>query len=332
MLRYARGELYESLYYGDGAVSRELMSYIIRHYIHKAYAVKSNVTTKGGHSHFLCPECGCELRVTELGIYYCTKCPWNQLKLFNLEIDEMYFTGYLGGGGGGSGYLPDDPNPDQPDPNTGGSGGGGASGDGGGTDIPPGIILDTIAQQRIAPALRLILEDCAGASLINYISEYEVVFREKAGMMSLAEMTAIRVNERDTNTQEIIGYHYKYKIDYNLSSPPPSEIPIYVLFEELFHCLQHTSYGDFPKDWKMNVEVEAKYATFLFMDRQGCLEEFLSTDAEKRCFNDYRSAPTPDNYSRLVNYVRDLAPAYKNMPEDSTHRSMPNTFIFNCYD
>lgn len=175
------------------------------------------------------------------------------------------------------------------------------------------------------------MEDCAGSSIINCLSEYEIIFMEKVGMVSIAEMNPIKVKKRDTTTQEVTDSCYRYRIDYNLSSPS-SGIPIYSLFEELFHCFQHITYGGFSIEWKMNVEVEAKYATFLYMDRYGLFYDFPGTDAEKQCFRDYQLNPNGDNYARIIDYVRNFAPAYENMSDDPSHRSMPNIAVFNCYE
>ena len=84
-----------------------------------------------------------------------------------------------------------------------------------------------------------------------------------------------------------------------------------------------------------NLEVEGKYAIFLYLEKHGDLNEMPSTggtDVEIQCFRDYKSHKTEENYLRLVNYVRNLGPTYANMPENQNHRSMPQIGIFKCYE
>jgi hypothetical protein len=330
--RYYCGKQYEDLYYGNGSRTREMIAYLMRYYIIKAYGIKSYMKTKSDHPAYSCPDCGYDLREAESGYLFCHNCSWNELDFYDQEIEECIFYDEGGSGttnGENDSIFPFPDDPQLPDPNTGGNGGG--HGNGGGPGIPPSFIMDEKANQQIAPALNILLEDCAGSSIINCISEYKIVFTEKVGMMSIAEMNPIKVIQRDTETQEIIDTTYKYRIDYFLSSPS-SGIPIYSLLEELFHCFQHITYGGFSPDWKMNVEVEAKYATFLYMDKHGHFADFPGMDTEKQCFRDYQSEPNEENYARIIDYVRHFAPAYENFNYNPSHRSMLAISVFNCYE
>lgn len=330
-LRYYRGKQYEDRYYGNGSLTREMIAYQVRYYITKAYGIKAGMKTKSDHTGYLCPDCGFDLREAESGYLYCHNCSWSELDFYDQEIDECIFYGEGGNGssGSGDGGFPDPDFPQQPDPNIGGSGG--SYGDGGGPGIPQTFNLDATADQRIAPVLNQFMEDCGGSSIILALSEFDVSFRETKGLLNVAEMHPIIVYRRDSETQEIIDTHYKYRIDYNLEAISQGTL-ICAIFEELFHCFQHINYGTFSNEWKLNVEIEAKYATYLYMDKHGRFDEVPGTDVEKQCFVDYRSDPSDYNYARIVDYVRSLGPTYMGMSEDSSHRSMPELFVFNCYE
>ena len=316
LLRYYKGKQYEDRYYGDGSTAREMIAYQMRHYITKAYGIKSSLKTKGDHTTYLCPDCGFDLRESESGYLYCHHCPWSELNFYNQEIDEIIFYGEGGGNSGGdsgwdSGWdylFPIDPQ--QPDPNT----GGGGSGNGGGPGIPPGFSLDAEAEHRIAPVLQRLMEDCAASSIILAVSEFGIAFQHNPTMFDIAQMVPKTASA-------------PYYIRYN----PTDVIDDYILLEELLHCFQHLN-GNYSESWFLNLEVEAKYAIFLYLDKHGKLDEMPGTDIEKQCFRDYQSNETEENYLRLVNYVRNLGPTYANMSEDQNHRSMPHKFVFNCYE
>ena len=317
LLRYYKGKQYEDRYYGDGSTAREMIAYQMRHYITKAYGIKSSLKTKGDHTSYLCPDCGYDLRESESGYLYCHHCPWSELNFYNQEIDEIIFYGEGGGNSGGdSGWdflFPIDPQ--QPDPNT----GGGGSGNVGGPGIPEGFYLDAKAERQIAPVLQRLMEDCAASSIISSLSKSGVKFQNVNGQFDIAKMVVPKTSSEP------------YLIKYFVLTEYISE---YALLEELYHCFQHLN-GNYSKSWHLNLEVEGKYAIFLYLEKHGDLNEMPSTggtDVEIQCFRDYKSHKTEENYLRLVNYVRNLGPTYANMPENQNYRSMPQIGIFKCYE
>lgn len=319
-LRYYRGKRYEDRYYGDGSTTKEIIAYQMRYYIKKAYGIKSHIKTKGDHTTYSCPDCGFDLRESG-GILSCDRCPWSELDFYDQEIDECIFYGDAGGSGNGGGWdFPDPVFPQQPDPNTGGGGGGGGSGNVGGPGIPEGFFyLDAKAERQIAPVLQRLMEDCAASSIISSLSKSGVKFENVNGQFDIAKMVVPKTSSEP--------YHIKYFV-------LTEYISEYALLEELYHCFQHLN-GNYSKSWHLNLEVEAKYAIFLYLEKHGDLDEMPSTggtDVEIQCFRDYKSHKTEENYLRLVNFVRNLGPTYANMSENQNHRSMPQIGIFKCYE
>ena len=103
--RYSFGKKTDDLYYGTSKHTRERIDFRLHYYIFKAYGILSDLKTKEG-SHYICPQCGCDLQQNESGYYYCSHCPWNELDFYNQEIEESII---IGEGGGGGTNDPDDP-------------------------------------------------------------------------------------------------------------------------------------------------------------------------------------------------------------------------------
>ena len=323
LLRYYRGKRYEEIYYGDGSFARKKMEYQMRYYVTKAYGIKPHMKTKGDHSGYTCPQCGSNLRESESNLYYCSNCPWSELDFNNQEIDELIFYGE--GGGGGWDYSDPD-EPQIPDPNTGGGDGGGGSGNGGNAgsgdeqDIPSNFIFDDKAELQIRPILEALMEDCAAASMINALSEYDINFIERHGKSSPIEMIG-----KKTVSGRIVELNFEYYLTVD-------NIMDYALLEELFHAIQFIN-GNFSRNgWGLNLEIEAKYAVFLYMQKHGRVDEFPGYNVDKQCLWDYQLNATEENYLRIANYVRNLSREYADMKEDPDHRSMSNLYVLNCYD
>lgn len=105
--------------------------------------------------------------------------------------------------------------------------------------------------------------------------------------------------------------------------------------QESYHCLQkknNHSIFDYP----LNAKIETKYATFLYLDKQGKFDEVPGYDYEKQCLINYRNNPTPQNYLGLIDYVRNLrsgnSKPYYNLAESAEYRTMFDLGpIFDCY-
>lgn len=312
LLRYYRGKQYASFFARDGLNGR--ISHNLCYYIHKAYGIRYDVRTKDG-GHFICPQCGSDLYESESGYYYCTHCDWNELDFYEQEIEETIIYGEGGGGGWSSGGN-DDPNPDLPDPNTGNGGGN----SGAGNSNPPGDPGDGIPENiHIDPQISFvnaclteIMDDCGVSQLLSSLSETTIHIVPGNSLYPIyVDPTPLVDGSYNVVCSTVYLQHH-------------------TLVEELFHCLQVVN-GYYNSNWALNVEVEAKYAAFLFADRNGEFDDLPGNTNQKQALLDYRALHSEENYLQIENYIKTVMPAYANFGEDPTKRSMPNLgTMFDC--
>lgn len=320
---YVDGKLRYSLFAGDGLKSQMKIRQLLKYYIHRAYSFPETLRVKTKTS-YRCPECSHVLHQNEDDFYCCSDCGWNEMDFWEQTLEEAIIYGDGGGGGGGYGGgndLPVDPN--QPDP--GGSGGGGSGHGGGGSnpgavsgEEPANFSFDERARQIILPTLLEIMMDCGGAALVSALEGHHIPFVEKKGILELARVIA----QRGT----ISGRYSIGRVEYNLDDV----IEHHVLFEELYHCYQIVT-QDYSSDWKLNVEVEAKYVAYLYVrhtQSQAQLERIYGSNSP---YENYRTGSI--SYEELANYVRSLSPIYSTFLEHPDHRTMNGlSQIFDCYE
>ena len=316
--RYSFGKKADNLYYGTSKHTRERIDLRLHYYIFKAYGILNDLKTKDG-SHYICPQCGCDLQQNESGYYYCSHCPWNELDFYNQEIEQSII---IGEGGGGGTIDPEDPeNPELPDPNTGGGGSyNGSSGNNGNQGAPSNFSFDSEANQKVLPTLLEILDECVGDAIMDSIGSVSISFTKN---VNLGSMMAVRVPDNDYNTIS--------RIDYNLWGVVRSSI----LFEELIHCIQIIN-GAYHPNRALNSEIEAKFATYCFAYYTETTEDlFIPTSCSSlwwNAFSDYKNDPSEENYARMIDSVKASSPIYNAMSDNPDYHSMNNIAnLFNCY-
>ena len=317
ILRYYRGKVYERLYAGDGKEVRQRICWQLKYYILKAYGIKGD-TPRTKSPRYLCPQCGAELEIDEYGIYGCPSCPWNEMDFWDQELDELIIYGDGGSGGNVLDPFLDPENPNQPDPNTGEDGGGGG---GNGNTTPPDAPTDSIH----------IPDNIDIPSHLSFIRQALIEIADDCGVSKL--LVAIS----GTNIHFISGNH---SFPYYVNSKPNNDgsynivcstdaIQHHTLVEELFHCLQLIN-GNYSSQWALNVEVEAKYAAFLYAMRNGEFDALPGYTSDKQPFIDYQEDPSETNYLGILEYVRNLS-GYGEMRESASHRDMRNLgTMFDC--
>lgn len=324
---YVDGKLRYSLFAGDGLKSQMKIRQLLKYYIHRAYSFPETLRVKTKTS-YRCPECSHVLHQNEDDFYCCSDCGWNEMDFWEQTLEEAIIYGDGGGGGGGYGGgndLPVDPN--QPDP--GGSGGGG-SGHGGGDGSDPCVIsleeiagfsFDDRARELILPTVLEIMTDCGGAALVSALEGHNIPFVEEKGILELIKVVPLRGT--------ISGRYSIGRVEYNLGDV----ISHHKLFEELYHCYQLVT-QDYSPDWKLNVEIEAKYASYLYVlhtQNEDLLNKFKQSYDFSDVFEGYRTGVT--SYAELADSIRNSHAAYSNMPDHPNHRSMNGlSQIFDCYE
>lgn len=325
ILRYSHGKLYTDLYSGNGNKEKERIQYNLRYYISKAYGLQKDIHTKDG-AQYLCPQCGHELFEFN-GYYYCSECDWNELDFWEQYLEECYFFDE-GGGTGSGGNENDDPDPmnpnPDPDPN---SGSGGQTGQGNGNsgidqgDAPTWFDFDENALTYVLPSLMEIQLDCAGQILINSLQQaISIQFVENR---QLGPLIAVKTPSNNYSTIA--------RVEYNLNGI----IRTSILFEELYHCFQIIN-NEFHPDWALNVEVEAKYATYKYAVHTGTTADlFIPPTCSSNwwdAFQSYDTNPSETNYTKMVDSVRVSSILYAHMPDNSSHHAMNSiSTIFDCY-
>ena len=321
-LWYINGRRCFSAYSGDGIDYSKKIHQLMNYYIVKGYGIRNVLSTKDG-TQYLCPQCGHELNEFN-GYYYCSECDWNEMDFWEQYLEECYIYGE-GGGNGGDGWNDPDPiNPD-PDPNTGGGGNNGSGAGIGGNDqgdIPSNFVFSssTLAES-FQPAIDLLSNDCSGTELLSILSGIQLNFEPYNGN-EIAVVPAHRGNGPMYVSRIICGND-------TITAP--------TLFEELVHCVQIIN-QDYGKEWRLNCEVEAKFAAYRFAVH--------INDENAIPHNDYYSSlglyvdsQTESNYLQLIQYVKNIGDNYHpyadttRFPESASHRSMNNiSSLFDCYE
>lgn len=325
ILRYYKGRLYDKFYSGNGKKETDMIRYTLKYYITKGYGIRRDLRTRDG-SQYSCPQCGHQLNEYN-GYYYCSECGWDEMDFWEQDLEECYIYGEGGGSGSGNDGGNPGPNYPDPDPNT---GSGGSPGNGTGTEgniqgeIPAMMTVDSLAISQILPTIQTIMNDCAGETLINSISDLDIRFQHNPRQSEIAKLIPTMIISNDTT--------YYYTIYYNIATSTISER---ALFEDLYHCLQKKT-GHYDFTYLLNVEIEAKYATFLYLYNKGSFSDVPGYDDEKQCLIDYRENPTSQNYLYLIDYVRNLRSGntkpYYNFPESPDYRHMYDIeSVFSCY-
>lgn len=326
-LWYVNGKRLFSAYAGDSPEKEMKIGRLMKYYIVKGYGILHDIHTKDG-TQYHCPQCGHELYEID-GYYYCSECDWNEMDFWQQYLEECYIYGEGGGSGGNDGGDDPDPlNPD-PDPNT---GGGGNNGSGSGTggydqgDIPENFHFVSNQDTIVLPAFLRIINDCAGEALINELAGYQINFNWSYSCSGLISTVVLHNLNHDT-------YYLSGNINYCAGGP----IASFIVFEELFHCIQVNN-SDYSNDWKMNVEVEAKFASYLYAMHTGdssIMNRFRDAYGSFAPFEYYRQHPEDSvAYLDLVQVVRSQDPVlYGNITENASHRQMNNlATIFDCYE
>lgn len=321
---YVNGEEEYSIFDGGNIDNRSKIQKLLNYYIVRGYCIIDDFTgsktyTKASSS-YRCPECGHVLTQNEEGFYCCPECGWNEFDFWEQDLDQS--TIYGEGGGGTSGGYDDSEFDHQTDPGGGGGNGGGNGGSGDPysdkSDIPNVFQIaenDTI----VRPALLNLLKDCFGESLSQGLSGQIIPFVEEpcSGMIevvySIYTTGEYRVNR--------IRYYAGGRVDE------------FMVFEELFHCLQILN-GTLNKNWRLNSEIEAKYASYLYVRHTNdstLMKKFESKYESIEPFDKFRCSPSDSAYEALIEVVRNQDKTYASFSESSEHRTMSNIGIFsNC--
>ena len=328
ILRYYNGTLYDKFFDGNGKKESDMIRHSLKYYISKAYGIRKDLRTRDG-SQYHCPQCGHELNEYN-GYYYCTECGWNEMDFWEQDLDECYIYGDGGGSGiGNEGGSPDPnyPNSPDPDPNTGSGGSNNGSGNGNNNteqgEIPTSFSFDSNAVLYIIPSLQVILQDCAGQTIINALSQENISFVWNSSLMpQIAVIVSSNLSSISIS-----------RVEYNVYGT----INIGALFEELYHCLQVIS-DDYNTDWKLNVEIEAKLASYIYAKHTGKVSNLTipngaSCEWWNNVFEPYLIDPSESNYARMADSVRASHPMYASMLDNPEHHTMNYlSTIFDCYE
>ena len=323
--KYISGKIIEKSFIGAKNENIKAMTDLLNSYFYKVFhlnkrdgGLSSNSQPKTKVDYVLCDVCDYYLfyMITEC-VFMCANCGY-----------YMYLSGFNGTTtlneitiiGDGEGYSAggDDYDPTPPGDDEGGNGGDGGDGEddgGNGGDGNQGIVpnweFDVQSQLQILPAIYTIYEDCAGAALIDAISEDYLRFVYVPGLGVMAQFI-----------------HNGDRIEWLLDGI----IDPTTLFEELVHAYQSYS-GNYARSHKMNIEIEAKLATFMYAQNNDCINSIYGMNTVLEVlYSSYLDNRTNENYEAIINYLSQHGYSLANFPENSAYRNTDNIdSFFTCY-
>lgn len=174
-----------------------------------------------------------------------------------------------------------------------------------GATMIKGITYDKKSSELIKPVVETIELDCAGAALLNSLSNYGIKFEYVVGQGN--PMSFRPDSKRITWNLEIV------------SAPQ--------VFHELFHAYQQMRGGSLSKN--LNAEIEAYLAFYKYSIKNG-FDLPGQQNLWKEAFQPYITDPSQNNYQTMADFVRNLG--YTDYIDNPDLRSAPNiNTLFNCY-
>lgn len=342
--RYFGGELYESIFIGDGKEDTyEYLQWALNFYMRGLFRMNKAANETRAAKNIkteitMCPECGCTDLVVADGFgTLCVDCGWSEN------------AGGMGGlisGGKVTAATPTIPTVRkieypgfvQPiDPPQINGGGGGQVGDG---RKYKGFNTDVTFDRVIKPAFDSLMFDCAGSEMIKRLQDQNITFKQNTSMIDLMQYNFNKkapTTVKNGNTVELNSQRYIYHNLREDQSAPQS-----ILFEELFHAVQ-VNEGNYDSTYKLNIEIEAKMAAYIYMKKNNLHDFFMGINEIQGYGNDnlcwdntfgrYLDNPTEANYQRMIRYLQQDG-RYKVGYTDNEqfHKMESLQLIFNCDD